>query len=117
MATQKTPVLTRTRPATGAISAYLAVTALGAVAAAGSEAFGWATSDAAIGEDFAVDLLGTTTALAGEAIAAGADVEVGADGKMVVHDAGAKCGVAMFAAGADQPFEMLIDKHPAPPES
>lgn len=114
MSTQKKPILTITRNATAAISAFLAVTLLGAVATAGSEAAGFATSDAAIGEDFGVDVLGTSTGIAGEAIAAGDAVEVGSGGKLVVQDTGARVGYALFDAGTDTPVEILIDKAPAP---
>ena len=114
MSTQKKPVLTITRNATVAITACLAVTAAGAIAAAGADAVGFATTNAAVGEDFAVDVLGTTTAIAGAALTAGARVQVGTGGKVVAQSTGVSMGILLFAAGADQPVEILIDKQPAP---
>ena len=113
MSTQKKPLLTITRKATASISQYLAVTLTGAIAAAGTEAAGFATSNAAIGDDFAMDVLGTTTGLAGEAIEAGEPLEVGTGGKLMVQNTGARVGYALYGAGADSPFEVLIDKAPA----
>lgn len=115
MSTQKRPLLTLTIMATAAISQYLAVTLSGAVAAAGAEGVVFATTDAAIGDNFAADAIGTTTAVAGEAISAGDPLEVGTGGKLVVQDEGARVGYALFDAGIDTPFEILIDKAPAPP--
>lgn len=114
MSTQKKPILTITRNATAVITAHLAVTLAGAVAASGTEAAGFATSDAAIGDDFGVDVLGTTTAIAGASISAEAAVQVGSDGKVVTQTTGARVGWALFAAGSDAPFELLIDRAPAP---
>lgn len=116
MSTQKKPLLTITRTAAGTISKYLAVTLAGAVAGAGVEAIGFATTDAVSGENFAVDVLGTTTALAGAAINAGAALEVGADGKVITKTtAGARVGWALFAAGSGAPVEVLIDRVPIIP--
>lgn len=115
MSTQKKPVLTITRNATATITAHLAVTLLGAIATAGSEAAGFAVNDAAIGEDFPVDVLGTSTGIAEEALDAGDPLEVGTGGKLAVQTTGARIGYAMFDAGADAPVEVLIDKAPAPP--
>lgn len=113
MSTQKKPILTLTRNAAAAIAKYQAVTATGAVAAAGAEAIGCAVTDADIGDDFAVDVLGTTTGIAGVALTAGQRVEVGADGKLIVAASGASFGIALFGAGADSPVEILIDRQPA----
>lgn len=115
MSTQKKPILTLTRKAAVAIAKYQAVTATGAVAAAGAEAIGCAVTDADIGDDFAVDVLGTTTALAGEVLTAGLRVEVGTAGKVVEATTGASLGITLFGAGADSPVEILIDRQPAPP--
>lgn len=114
MSTQKKPLLTITRNATATISKFLAVTATGAIASAGGDAVGFATHDAAIGEDFAVDVLGTTTGIAGATLSTGARVQVGTGGKLVAHTTGVSIGVLLFAASADQPVEILIDKQPAP---
>lgn len=114
MSTQKKPILTITRNATAAITKFLAVTAAGAIAASGADAVGFATHDAAIGEDFAVDVLGTTTAIAGATLSANARVQVGSDGKVVAHTTGVSMGVTLYGAGSGQPVEILIDKQPAP---
>lgn len=113
MSTQKKPLLTLTLMATATISQYLAVTLTGAIAAAGSEAAAFAVADAESGENFAADVLGTTTALAGEAISAGDALEVGTGGKLVAQTTGARVGYALYDAGVDTPFEVLIDKAPA----
>jgi hypothetical protein len=115
MSTQKKPVLTITRNATATITAHVAVTLLGAIAAAGSEAAGFAVNDAAIGENFPVDVLGTSTGVAGAAVDAGDPLEIGTGGKVVPQTTGARIGYAMFDAGIDAPVEVLIDKSPAPP--
>lgn len=114
MSTQKSPALTLTRNATATISKFLAVTAAGAIASSGGDAIGFATHDAAIGEDFAVDVLGTTTAIAGASLSAGARVQVGSDGKVVAHTTGVSMGVLLFGAASGQPVEIFIDKQPAP---
>lgn len=110
MSTQKTPVLTRTLVAVTALQAWQAITALGAVATAGDSAIGFAVTDAAVGEHVAVDMLGTSTGIAGEALTAGAQVQVGTGGKLVTLDTGKLVGTALFAAGADQPVEILIGR-------
>ena len=114
MSTQKKPLLTLTRKASATILKYLAVTAAGAVANAGADAIGFATHDSVSGEDLAVDVLGTTTAIAGAALSSGARVQVGTGGKVVAHTTGVSMGILLFGAGADQPVEILIDKQPAP---
>ena len=116
MSTQKKPVLTITRTATAAITQYLAVTLAGAIAATGVEGAGLAVTDAAIGDAFAVDVMGTSTGVAGAAISAGAAVQIGTGGKLVTQTTGARFGYALFAAGTDTPFEVLIDRAPAPAE-
>lgn len=113
MSAQKKPILTITRNATAAITAHRAVTLLGAVAAAGTEAAGFAVTNAAIGEDFAVDVIGTSIATAGASIAAGAALQVGTNGQVITQTTGARIGFAMFAAGTGAPVEVLIDKAPA----
>lgn len=113
MSTQKKPLLSLTIMAAAVIAQYSAVTLTGAVAAAGSEGVVFATSDAEIGENFTADAIGTTTALAGEAISAGDALEVGTGGKLVVQTTGARVAYALYDAGVDTPFEVLIDKAPA----
>lgn len=108
MSTQKTPILTRTLVAANDLQAWQAITALGAVAAAGESAIGFAVTAAAEGEHVAVDILGTSTGIAGEALTAGVQVQVGAGGKLVALDTGKLVGTALFDAGVNQPVETLI---------
>lgn len=110
MSTQKSPVLTRTFTAIADVAAYQAMTATGAVAVAGAIAIGFAISDAAAGDDVAVDILGTSTGLAGTALAAGVQVQVGTDGKLIALDTGKLVGTTLAAAGANQPIEILIGR-------
>ena len=114
MSTQKRPLLTLTLHAVAVISTYQAVTLSGDIASAGAEGALFATSDAAIGDDFSADALGTTTALAGEAIEKGEPLEVGTGGKLVVQTTGARVGWALADAATDTPVELFIDRAPAP---
>lgn len=113
MSAQKKPILTITRIATTAITAHSVVTLQGAIAAAGAESAGFAVTDAAVGEYFAVDVIGTSLGIAGAAIAAGAAVQVGTAGQVITQTTGARLGFALFAAGTGAPVEVLIDKAPA----
>lgn len=87
--------------ATAALTARRFVTAAGAVPAAGSNAFGVALSDAVSGTQVPVVTLGTAPVVAGAAIAAGAAVEVAADGKAITKTTGIAVGRALTAASAD----------------
>ena len=110
---QKTPILTLTIVATAVILAGQAVTAAGAVSTSAGDAIGFAVTDAAIGESFAVDVLGTSTAIAGASISKGARVQVGTGGKVITATSGISLGVALNAAAADTPVEIFIEKRPA----
>lgn len=114
MSAQKKPILTITRSATGAITAHRAVTLAGTVAATGAAAVGFSVADAAIGESFAVDVIGTSIGIAGAAIAAGAALQVGTNGHVITQTTGNRIGFALFAAGTGAPVEVFIDKAPAP---
>lgn len=83
-----------------AITASTFVTATGAVATAAGTAFGVARSDAAIGQLFPADVLGTAQVIASAAIAKGAFVEVAAAGKAVTRTTGIPVGIALEAAAA-----------------
>lgn len=99
-------IYSRTVTAAAALSAHRAVTVAGAVAGAGANCLGFARNAAAIGEDVTVDVLGSTHAEAGAAIAVGAALELDASGRVVTLAAGEKVGrmapfqVAAGAAGA-----------------
>lgn len=73
----------------------------GNVAAAGAKALGIAETSAAQGEDASVSTHGELLVTAGGAIAAGAEVEVGPDGKAITKAAGVGNGFARDAAAAD----------------
>lgn len=73
----------------------------GNVCAAGAAALGTAETDTAAGSPAPVNLHGALLATAGAAIAAGAAVETGADGKVITKAAGIANGYAIDAALAD----------------
>lgn len=95
---QKISLLALTANANGAITALRFVGHDGAVATAAGNALGVACTAAADGEDFPVDVIGTTVVEAGAAIAEGAEIEVGANGKAVTQSAGVT--VARMAPGS-----------------
>lgn len=108
MSTQKRPVLTLTRSATAVLLKYQLVTVLGAVATAGAAAFGAVVTDAAVGDDIAVDVLGSTTLIASANIADGARVQVAANGQAVTATTGIPVAIALQDAVAGEPFEALL---------
>lgn len=102
-------VFTDSIVAAGTITAHQAVGWDGDVASAAGNAAGFACTDAASGEVLAIDQLGTTVAIAGEQIAAGAELEVGSGGKLVTQDAGVTVARAVQAASGDgAEFEVFI---------
>ncbi len=107
--TQAVPVLTVPIVATAALEADRIVNALGAYPAAAARGLGASMSAAAIGDRIPVTVLGTAVLTAGTAIAAGANVEVGATGKVITRAAGFTVGIALQAASADgAKFEALL---------
>lgn len=108
MGTQKFSVLTVTRKAAAEINKHLYATGAGVLAAAGAAGLGLTTRDAAIGDDIAVDVLGTSTAIAGATVADQARLQVGTGGKLITATTGVPVAIAMQAAVADQPFEVLL---------
>ena len=99
--TQKISILTIAIAAAVAITAERFITATGAVATAGGNAAGVATTDAAIGDYVATDVLGTSVVTAGAAIAKGAAIEVGTGGKAITKTSGVTVARALQAATAD----------------
>jgi len=73
----------------------------GVHATAAGRALGVSRTDAADGEDFPVDAIGTAVVTAGGAIAVDAEIEVGTDGKAVTQSAGVTVARALQAAAAD----------------
>lgn len=108
MSAQKKSILTLTLAATAVLTKYNPVTIAGAIAAAGTAAIGFVTEDAAIGDNIAVDVLGTTIAIPSAGITAGVAVEVAASGKVVTATTGVPIGIALHTGVADQPFEILL---------
>lgn len=92
MARTNIALLTLTVAAAAALTARRFVSPTGAVATAASNALGVARSDAAIGQDTPVDVLGTAIVESEAAIAAGSLVQVGATGKAVIKSAGVTVG-------------------------
>ncbi|HNP57509.1 MAG TPA: DUF2190 family protein [Gordonia sp. (in: high G+C Gram-positive bacteria)] len=74
-----------------------------ATATAAARAFGVARNDAATGE-----LVGIVRVTAGGTIAAGADVEVGADGKAVTKASGIPVGYAVTGATNNAVVELAL---------
>ncbi|HHA2680143.1 capsid cement protein [Stenotrophomonas maltophilia] len=95
---QNVALLTLSVLATAALTNSRFVSPTGGVAAAGGNSYGVTRSDAAVGQLAPVDVLGTTQVTAGGAIALGAPIQVGADGKAITADAGKI--VARAAPGA-----------------
>jgi hypothetical protein len=109
MSQQAIAVLTLTIAATAALTKRRFVTGAGAVAAAAGRALGVARTDAAIGEQVAVDVLGTAIVEVGGAIAVDAQVEVDASGRAVTIAEGVAVGRALQAsAAAGDLIEVLL---------
>lgn len=99
--TQSHSILTLSIAAAVAIAANRFVTTAGQYATADGNADGVSRSDAAIGDLFPADILGTAVITAGGAIAKDAYVEVGASGKAVTHTTGVAVAKALQASAAD----------------
>lgn len=108
MSALKIPVLTLTVLTTAVINECQAVGYDGAVAGAGAAMRGLAATDAADGDHLAVDVLGTGIAIAGETIAEGVALEVGASGRLVVKDSGALVARALTAGQSGERIEVLL---------
>ena len=93
--------LVLTVTASAALTQNRAVNIAGAVPAAGATSLGIAQTGGAIGDLVPVNVSGTAVATAGAAIAKGAAVEVGTDGKVITKDTGITIGRALAAAAAD----------------
>lgn len=109
-------LLTLSVTAAGALAANRMVNQAGAYPAAGGLAFGATRSAAALGDPTPVDVLGTATVTAGDAFPKDARLMVGADGKVVEHDAAAdSCAIGRAleaATAANQEVEILLIPHP-----
>lgn len=108
---QKSPVYTVTDTATAAITAARFVGLLtGAPCAAAAKALGVAQYNAAIGEAFAVDVLGSSIVESGAAVAKGDAIKSDATGRAITQGgAGEILGYAMQAAtAAGQKIQILL---------
>jgi len=102
------PVLILNVVAAAALTEGQAVGYDGNLAANAGAMFGLAETDAAVGDEVAITVEGTGIAIAGGAIAKGAQVEV-LGGKLVTIAAGVSVGRALQAAAADgDKFEVLL---------
>lgn len=109
MAASSYPLLVHSLIATAALTQARAVSHAGAVPAAGARCLGFAKTGAAIGERVAVEVVGTTVAEAGAAIANGAALELDASGRVVTRSSGATVGSALgTAAAAGDKIEILL---------
>lgn len=106
---QKIALLTLSVAATAAITDKTFVTATGAVATAAGNALGVSTSDAAIGEQVGVDVIGTSLVTASAAIAKNALIEVASGGKAATQSTGKAVARALEAAtAAGDVIEVLL---------
>lgn len=103
-----TPLLALTAIAAAAVTATRFVGHNGQHAAAAADALGVADYDAAIGDAFAVTVIGTARVTAGGAFAKGALLEVGATGKAVARAAGKQVAKALEASAGDGAFVTVL---------
>lgn len=109
MSQQSSPLLTLPVLLAAAVAAQRFVTAAGAQAVAGSNAFGVSRTAGAIGERVPTDVIGTTVVQSGAAVAAGATIQSDANGKAITWASGARLAIALDAAtAADQPIEVML---------
>ena len=86
--------------ATAALTNARAVSAVGALPAAGARSLGIAKFDALVGNRVSVAVTGSTVAEAGAAVAIGAALELDALGRVITKAAGVTVGSALSAAAA-----------------
>lgn len=108
MAASKIAILTLSVTATAALAAHRAVELDGTYPAAGANSLGITNTAGASGDRVPVDVVGTTIATAGGAVAAGDELEVGADGKLVTKTTGKTVARALAAAADGELFEVLL---------
>jgi len=104
-------LLALTVTASSIIAANRFVTPTGALADAGVNAQGVSDTDAAIGEKFAVHVIGTAIVETGEAIAAGALIETDATGRAITKAAGvtlARLAPGEVSTAAGQFVEVVL---------
>lgn len=108
MSRQKSPILTLTMLALAAITAGRFMDATGAVASTGGSSIGVSVTDAANGDAFSVDALGTSVVELGGTVALGDSVEVGAAGVGITFSSGDIVATALQAGVAGEFIEVLL---------
>lgn len=108
MGQQSITILTLTVLAAAAISARQLVSPTGGVATAGGPILGAAETDAANGEYFAVNVLGSSPVIADGAITKGMELEVGTAGAAAEAATGRVIGIALEDAADGAVFEALL---------
>lgn len=102
------PLLCLTRTAGAALAACRFITVAGVYPAAGAAALGVTRTTAAQGDLVPTDVMGTTAAEAGGAVALG-PVKVDNQGRVLTWDAGVKVGIALnTAAAVGDPVEVFL---------
>lgn len=105
----KKPVLTLTVVATAIVEACRAIDLDGTYTASGQDTLGVSDAKGYVGNEVAVDVLGTSTCEAGAVIAQGALIQVGSNGQFITKAAGKTVGRALSAAsGAGSKFHALL---------
>ena len=104
------PLLTLSVKLTAARAAFRAVKVTGAASAQASGADGFTRAAGAVGEVVPVVVIGTATAEASGAIAAGADLEATADGRVATKTGGGALVAKALeaAAAAGDKIEVLV---------
>ena len=109
MPAQNIALLTLSVAASAAHPEHLAVSMAGALSGAGAIILGITTELAVSGKQVPVVVLGTAVATAGAAVAAGAELEATAAGKLITKATGIVVARALQAAAADgDKFEVLL---------
>jgi len=105
----KRPTLTLSAIAATDVTIYSPLTYAAGIAAAGVAVYGFAITDAAAGSAVGIDVQGTTIAISGAAIANGAQLEVGSNGRLITHNTGVAVARALSAVpAAGIAFEVLL---------
>lgn len=97
----KNPILCLTATVLAATARGTAVAFDGSTASAGAAMLGVADTKAYANETLNVDVLGTSSLVAGAAIAQGALVQVGSNGKFITKASGKTVARALTAAAGD----------------
>lgn len=109
MAAAGIKLLTLSVVASAALTQYRAVTAAGAVPAAGARCLGIADFNGAIGERVSVAAMGSVPAESGAAVVVGAPLELDASGRLITKTSGVTVAHALTAStGVGQVIEVML---------